>query len=112
MSIESKEEISQHAQFVQADLLHDPNMLWSIIRETHLIRIHGIGLGPLEIVQMKNKFAQLRQKPGTSIGEFKKNFDIQYEALLGAGVPATASPELAMLFLSKLNPCWISWNLG
>ena len=104
MSIESKEEVSQHAQFVQADLLHDPNMLWIIIRETHLTRIHGIGLGPLEIVQMKNKFAQLRQKPGTSIGEFKKDFDIQYEALLGAGVPATAAPELAMLFLSKLDP--------
>ena len=65
MSIESKEEVSQHAQFVQADLLHDPNMPWRIIRETHLTRIHGIGLGPLEIVQMKNKFAQLRQKPGT-----------------------------------------------
>ena len=66
MSIEAKEEISQHALFVQADLLHDPNMLWSIIRETHLTNFHGIGLGPLEIVQMKNKFAQLGQKPGIS----------------------------------------------
>ena len=104
MSIESKEEVSPHAQFVLADLLHDPNMPWRIIRETRLTRIHGIGLGPLEIIQMKNKFAQLRQKPGSSIGEFKKDFDIQYEALLGAGVPATAAPELAMLFLSKLDP--------
>ena len=104
MSIESKEEVTQHAQFVQADLLHDPNMLWRIIRETHLTNIHGVGLGPLEIVQMKNKFGQLRQKPGTSIGEFKKEFDLQYEALLGAGVIATAQPELAMLFLSKLDP--------
>ena len=70
MSIESKEEVIQHAQFVQADLLHDPNMLWRIIRETHQTNIHGVGLGPLEIVQMKNKFGQLRQKPGTSIGEY------------------------------------------
>ena len=53
---------------------------------------------------MKNKFAQLKQKPGILIGEFKKDFDIQYEALLGAGVPATAVPEFAMLFLSKLDP--------
>ena len=104
MSIESKEEVSQHALFVQAELLHDPNVLWRIIRETHLTNIHGIGLGPLEIVQMKNKFAQLRQKPGISIGEFKKDFDIHYKALLNAGVPATAAPELAMLFLSKLDP--------
>ena len=104
MSIESKEEASQHAQFVQADTLRDPNMLWAIIRETHLTAIHGVGLGPLEIVQIKNKFGQLRQKPGTSIGEFKKEFDVQYEAIRGAGVPATAAPELAMLFLSKLDP--------
>ena len=61
-------------------------MLWRIIRETHLTNIHGIGLGPLEIVQMENKFALLRQKPGISIGEFKKDFDIRYEALLSAGV--------------------------
>ena len=91
MYIESKEEVSQHALLVQADLLHDPNMLWRIIRETHLTNIHGIGLGQLEIVQMNKQFAQLRQKPGISIGEFKKDFDIQHEALLGAGVPATAA---------------------
>ena len=42
MSIESKEEVSQHALFVQADLLHDPNILWRIIRETYLTNIHGI----------------------------------------------------------------------
>ena len=53
---------------------------------------------------MKNNFNQLRQKPGTSIGDFKKEFDVQYEAICGAGVPATAAPELAILFLSKLDP--------
>ena len=50
MSIESKEEVSQLAKFFQADLLHDPNILWRIIPETHLTNIHEIGLGPLEIV--------------------------------------------------------------
>jgi hypothetical protein len=63
--------------------------------------IHGVGLGGLDLVQMKNKFAQLRQKPGVSIGEFKREFDLQYEGLLGAAVPAT---ELAMLFVDKLDP--------
>lgn len=38
------------------------------------------------------------------IGEFKKEFDLQLDALLGAAVPATAQPELAMLFISKLDP--------
>ena len=68
LSIESKEEVSQHARFLEADIIQDPNIF--IIRETHLTEIHGVGLGPLEIVQMKNNFNQLRQKPGTSIGEF------------------------------------------
>ena len=104
LSIESREEVSQHTGFFEADMNQDPNMLWTIIRETHLTAIHGVGLGPLEIVQMKNKFNQLRQKPGISIGEFKKEFDVQYEAICGADVPATAAPELAMLFLSKLDP--------
>ena len=103
MSIESKEEASQHEQFVQADILRNPNMLWAIIRETQLTAIHGVGLGPLEIVQIENKFGQLRQKPGTSIGEYKKEFDVQYKAIRGAGVPATAALELARLFLSKLD---------
>jgi hypothetical protein len=104
LSIESREEVSQHADFEQADLNQDPNVLWTIIRETHLAAIHGVGLGALELVQMKNKFAQLRQKPGVSNGEFKEEFDLQYEGLLGAAVPGTAQPELAMLFLDKLGP--------
>jgi hypothetical protein len=73
--------VSQHTDFEQADLNQDPNVLWTIIRETHLTAIHGVGLGALELVQMKNKFAQLRQKPGVSICEFKKKFALQYEGL-------------------------------
>ena len=57
LSIESIEEVSQHAAFEQADLDQDPNILWTIIRETHLTAIHGVGLGALELVQMKSKFA-------------------------------------------------------
>ena len=41
---------------------------------------------------------------GASIGEFQKDFDVQYEALLGASVTATTAPELAMLFLRKSDP--------
>jgi hypothetical protein len=59
----------------------DPNVLWTIIRETHLTAINGVGLGALELVQMKNNFAQLQQKPGVSIGEFKKEFDLRYQPL-------------------------------
>ena len=104
LSIESREEVSQHAVFEQADLDQDPNVLWTIIKETHLTAINGVGLGALELVQMKSEFAQRRQRPGVSMGEFKKEFDLQYEVLLGSAVAATDQPELAMLFLDKLDP--------
>jgi hypothetical protein len=47
LSIGSREEVSQHTDFEQADLNQDPNVLWTIIRETHLTAIHGVGLGAL-----------------------------------------------------------------
>lgn len=39
-----------------------------------------------------------------SIGEFKKDFDHQIEVITGAGVDPVPQPELAMLFLTKLDP--------
>ena len=92
---------------MQADLDQDPNVLWIMIRETHLAAIHGVGLGAFEIVQTKSKFGIAtfdRGQEYLSIGEVKREFDSQYEVLLGAGVPVTAQPELAMLFLDKLDP--------
>ena len=104
LSIESKEEVSQHEDFVAADIAADPNVLYSIIRQTHLTAIHGVGLGALELVNLKNKLSHLRQKPNVSIGEFKKDFDLQIDVLRGAGVADTPQPELAMMFLTKLDP--------
>ena len=43
LSIESKEEASQHARFLEVDIIQVPNILWIIIRETHLTAIHGVG---------------------------------------------------------------------
>ena len=42
LSIESREAVSQHVAFEQADHDQDPNVLWTIIRETHLTAIHDI----------------------------------------------------------------------
>ena len=53
LSIESREEVSQHAAFEQIDLDQDPNILWTIIRETNLTAIHDVELGALVLVQMK-----------------------------------------------------------
>jgi hypothetical protein len=52
---------------------------------------------------LKKKFGQVRQILGVSIGEFKREFDLQCEGLLGAGIAATPQPVLALLFLDKLD---------
>jgi len=102
--VESKEEVTQHGDYIQADLADDPNSLWIIIRKTHLTEVHGAVVGALEIVNMKSKFNSMRQKPNVTLGEFKRDFDIQISVLYGAGVTAIPQPELAVLFLSKLDP--------
>lgn len=104
LSVESKEEVTHHADYVAADLASDPNALWSIIRRTHLTEVHGAVMGPLEIVNLKSKFSSMRQRPNVTLGEFKRDFDIQLSVLAGAGVAVIPQPELAVLFLTKLDP--------
>jgi hypothetical protein len=98
ISVESKEEIRQHEDYVGADLTQNPNTLWSIIVETHVTAIHGAGpaMRELEIVTLKSKLNNMRQKPNMTIGEFKKDFDDHVDLLPQA--------ELAMMFLTKLDP--------
>jgi hypothetical protein len=66
------------------------------------------GAGPamreLEIVTLKSKLNTMRQKPNMTIGEFKKDIDDHLEVITGAGVELVPQPELAMMFLTKLDP--------
>lgn len=106
LSLESIEEIRQHEDYLQADLEQNPNSLWAIIVETHVTAIHGAGpeMRELEIVTLKAKLNTIRQRPNMTIGEFKKEFDDQIEIISGAGVEPPPQPELAILFLTKLDP--------
>ena len=106
ISIESREEIRQHVDYEQADLTQNSNTLWNIIVETHVTAIHGAGpeMRELEIVTLKTKFNMIRQELNMIICEFKKEFDDQIAVMTGAGVPVIPQPELAMLFLTKLDP--------
>ena len=101
LSLESKEE-----NYEEADLAQNPNTLRTIIVETHVTAIHGAGpeMRELEIVTLKTKFNAIRQKPNVTIGEFKKEFDDQISVITGAGVDPPPQPELAILFLTRLDP--------
>ena len=58
----------------------------------------------LEIITLKAKLNTVRQKSNMTIGEFKKNCDDHIEIITGAGVDPPPKPELAILFLTKLDP--------
>ena len=106
LSLESIEEVRQHEDYLEADLQQNPNMLWAIIVETHVTAIHGAGpeMRELEIITLKAKLNTIRQKSNMTIGEFKKDFDDHIEIITGAGVDPPPQPELAILFLTKLDP--------
>ena len=106
LSLESIEEIRQHEDYLEEDLDQNPNSLWAIIVETHVTAIHGARpkMQELEIVTLQAKLNTIRQRPNMTIGEFKKEFDDQIEIITGAGVDAPPQPELAILFLIKLDP--------
>ena len=103
LSVESKEGIRQHEDYLEADLAQNPNVLWAIIVETHVTAIRGAGpaMTELEIVTLKNKLNVMRQKPNMSIGEFKKDIDDHIEVITGAGVDPVPQPELAMFSSQK-----------
>ena len=103
LSLESIEEVRQHEDYLEADLQQNPYMPWAIIVET---AIHGAGpeMRELEIITLKAKLNTIRKKSNMTIGEFKKDFDDHIEIVTGAGVDPPPQPELAILFLTKLDP--------
>ena len=105
ISPESLEEIRHHADFEAADLAKDANVLWRIIRETHLTAVHGAGeaMRIFDQASLRARFHSLKQEAGQSIGLFKQAYDDFQLTLAGAGVPAMTPAQDAMEFLSKLD---------
>ena len=64
----------QHPDYAEADLSQNSNTLYRIATETHVTAVHGGGaeMRQLEIVRLLDKFNNLRQKQGMSIGKLKK----------------------------------------
>jgi hypothetical protein len=57
MSLESREQIKQHSNFVTADLKQNPNSLVIMARDTHLTNIHGGG-NAMRTLQKETKKAE------------------------------------------------------
>ena len=104
LSIESQQLIRVRPDYVAADLTEDPNLLFPIIRETHLLEIAG---GPQMIVHERVRlgidFAYFSQGEAVSLGAFKVEFIDRRGMLTAAGVAVPSPEEEAMLFLMKLD---------
>ena len=98
----SRDLVERHAGFAANDLVMDPNVLWSMIRETHATNTTGTSQEQIlsNKVLMQMEFNDMRQGK-TSIIEFKELFLSKWKTLLSNGVHEIDEAELALVFLYK-----------
>jgi hypothetical protein len=94
ISRESREELRNHPGFQVADLEQDANLLWTIILESHLTAVHGVGHAKTAIDKniLRTKLASLKQG-NLSLAEFKKCYDEGTETLKAAGIDVLDGEE-------------------
>ena len=104
ISVESQEIIRVRPGFDAADLEQDPNLLFVIIRETHLLEMAG---GPemviYERIKRQVEFMSFIQGKNDSLGAFKVEYMDRRATLTAAGVVPPAADEEALWFLMKLD---------
>ena len=105
LSPESRDLVERHADFAANDLIGDPNVLWDLIKSTHLTNTTGGG----EMSTLFNKVTMRKDfdlnciQGKTSIIEFKDKFTNSWKTLLANGEAEKTEPELAMMFLARLD---------
>jgi hypothetical protein len=94
ISMESKEEIRNHLDFANADLVRDANALWQTIVKTHLTEIHGDGEAKkaLDKHTLRNKLA-----------DFKRQYDYLLQTLEAAGIDLPSNQDQAIDFIDTLT---------
>ena len=104
ISVESQEIIRVRPEFPAADLEQDPNLLFLIIRATHLLEMAG---GPemvmYERIKKQMEFMAFHQGGTETLGEFKVEYMERRATLTAAGIAAPLPAEDALWFLLKLD---------
>ena len=105
LSPESRDLVERHADFAANDLIGDPNVLWKLIKATHCTNTTGGG----ELSIMFNKVTMRKDfdlhciQGKTTIIQFKDKFVSSWKTLLANGEGEKSEPELAMMFLARLD---------
>jgi len=104
ISTESQELIRVRPGFEAADMEQDPNLLFVIIRETHLLEMaSGPEMVVYERIKRQVEFLSFTQGKNDSLGAFKVEYMDRRATLIAAGVIVPAADEEALWFLMKLN---------
>ena len=105
LSAESRDLVERHADFAANDLVGNPNVLWDLIKSTHLTNTTGGGAMStlFNKVTMRKDFDINCMQGKSSIIEFKDKFTNSWKTLLANGEAEKTEPELAMMFLARLD---------
>ena len=102
--MESQEIIRTRSGFEAADMEQDSNLLFVIIRETHLLEMAGCPeMVEYERIKRQMEFILFTQGKNDSLGAFKVEYMDIRASLTAAGIVAPAVDEEALRFLMKLG---------
>jgi hypothetical protein len=105
LSAESRELVERHADFAANDLVGNPNVLWDLIKSTHLTNKTGGGAMStlFNKVTLRKDFDINCMQGKSSIIEFKDKFTNSWKTLLANDEAEKTEPELAIMFLARLD---------
>jgi hypothetical protein len=77
-----------------------------LIRRIHLSHIYGVEdpMKEMNVLEQESRFAALHQGEREYISTSKQRFDNQVKANEGAGVPEIPESNMALEFITKLDP--------
>ena len=106
MSLGSQSKVREQDGFQEAFLRLDCVTLWRFIRETHLTHVFGPGdpMAEVNAQEQETRYATLKQGDREFVSTFKRRFDHQVQANMGAGVPEITDSKRALDFVMKLDP--------
>ena len=105
ISLESRQRIDGDNRAVDMHLKFDPQVLMTLIRETHLTNVTcgAVRDEAMEALTLQTEFLTMTQQPGTSISVHKKKFDDVYKSYLEGGGAKMSDAQVVVRFLGSLD---------
>ena len=105
ISLESRQRIDADSRSDQMHLTFNPEVLMTLIRETHLTNVASGAFidKAMESLSLQTEFLTMAQQPGVSISVHKKKFDDVYKTYLEGGGTKLSEEQVVLRFLTSLD---------